>query len=324
MKRISAGTVTFMMMAILFGLVSAYAVRSYLAEPKPATVDVWIASINLPKYARVTANHIRAVPTPLHRVPAGAITEQGKITSRLVANTIEAGQPVTDANLYDIDGEPTLSDKIPAGKRAVTISVTERTALSGVLLPDSLIDVSLTAEPNHPDVERAMTVTLVRGVKVLSTSQQRHRFSENSPRPLQTITVAATPHQANKLILAQQYGRLHVTLCSSTDDEAVEADVNKEEVADTVAAVPSIKTVSDSKTAGQNAVTPHELLGLDPPRVKKRVTAQIWRGTSVTEVEFQQEQIDESVRATIAVKAARAANKVQPVARTRFDANGAH
>ena len=32
-----------------------------------------------------------------------------------------------------------------------------------------------------------------------------------------TLTLAATPEQANKLILAQQYGTLNVTLCSSKD-----------------------------------------------------------------------------------------------------------
>lgn len=339
MKSISAGAVTFMMVAILFGLVSAYAVRSYLAKPEPKTVDVWVASVNLPKHARINPENVRAVPTPIHQVPADAIVEQGKVTARLVSATIEAGQPVTETKLFPIDGEPSLSDQIPPGKRAVTISVTERTALAGVLLPDSLIDISLTAEPEHPDVERAMTVTLVRSVKVLATSQQRHRFSENSVRPLRTITVAASPRQANKLILAQQYGRLHVTLCSSLDESVENAadtvsdrHVQKTDVkVDTepnVDVAQTIQTVSESRADRDDAITPHELLGLAPPRVERPVVAQIWRGTSMTEVQFQQHQIDESVRATVAARNRRAvgaktvsSHEIRPLEKSRFDAD---
>lgn len=323
MKRISAGTVTFMMMAILLGLVSAYAVRSHLTEPQPQTVDVWVASDNLPRFARVMPTNIRAVPMQIDQVPANAITEPGLVSARLVATTIEAGQPITEANLFPIDGEPELSQQIPAGKRAVTISVTEQTALAGVLLPDSHVDVSLTAETNHPDVEHAMTVTLVRDVKVLATSQQRHRFKESSHRPLRTITVAATPRQANKLILAQQYGRLHVTLCSSVSPDTEPA------ADESVALADEVKTVSAATPADlreeADAVTPFELLGLAPPRVKKSVVAQIWRGTSMSEVKFQTNEIDEATAATNHSRDIDTRRQgIEPRVPSRYDADRSH
>lgn len=314
MKSISTGTVTFMMMAILFGLGSAYAVRSYLAEPEPATVDVWVAADNLPKYARIQSTNLRALPVPADKVPEGAVTDQGRVTARLVAKTIIAGKPITETDLFPIDGEPSLSDQIPPGKRAVTIAVTERRALAGVLLPDSLVDISLTAATNHPDVEEAMTVTLVRAVKVLATSQQRHRFSENSSRPLRTITVAATPRQANKLILAQQYGRLHVTLCSSLNAETEEA----QPVKFTNASEANPLTPRER----EDAVTPHELLGLG--RVPRPITAQIWRGTTVSEVQFQEAQIDESRQATATSQRAVAAEAARRGKPASFDSKQAH
>ncbi len=284
MKSISAGTVTVIMMAVLFGLVAAYAVRSYLAKPEPETVDVWVAAINLPKYSRITANNMRGIPTELDKIPTDAILEPGRVVGRLVAETIEAGQPVHEAQLFPIDEEPAMADQVPPGMRAVTISVNELTALSGVLLPDSLVDISLTAETDHPDVDEKVTVTLVSGVKVLATSQQRHRFSENSPRPLRTITVAATPQQANKLILAQQFGQLHVTLRSSLD------------------APQTVSLVKDSDE--DDAIDRYDLLGLDAP--KPPIASQIWRGTAMTEVRFGQGEIAESRRATPAVEMRRA------------------
>jgi Flp pilus assembly protein CpaB len=171
--------------------------------------------------------------------------------------------------------------------KAVTISVNESAALAGVLLPESLVDVALTANGNHPDFPGVVTVTLVRNVRVLSTSQQRHRYSENSPRPLRNITLAVTSEQANKLILAQQYGQLNVALRSG-HDSAVAAAGN---------------SVSSNSV---DRVSPRELLGLPAPRPGSGpIKAQIWRGTTMSETVFQPELVDEAEQATVAVENAR-------------------
>lgn len=279
MKRISPGTVTLAIVAILFGLVTAYTVRRYLSDSGPQGVDVVVARFNLPRFARLQAENLEVVKMPAGKVPEGAISTIGGAVSRLVENTVNAGQPVLQSSLFPIDGEPVMSDKIPAGMRAVTISVSEAAALAGVLLPESMVDVMITANGNHPDFPGNVTATLVRNVKVLATSQQRHRYSENSPRPLRTITLAVTPEQGNKLILAQQYGQLSVALRSGRDGEIA------------------------SNSA--NLVSPRELLGLPPARVGAPIKAQIWRGTTMSETIFQPELIDEAEQATVAAENAR-------------------
>jgi pilus assembly protein CpaB len=207
-KRIRPGTVTLAIVAILFGLVTAYSIRRYLSDSGPQGVEVVVAKFNLPRFARLQEANLEVVRMPATKVPEGSIRTVGAAVSRLVETTVAAGQPVLQSSLYPIDGEPVMADKIPPGMRAVTISVNEAAALAGVLLPESNVDVMITANGNHPDFPGNVTATLVRNVKVLATSQQRHRFSENSPRPLRSITLAVTAEQANKLILAQQYANL--------------------------------------------------------------------------------------------------------------------
>jgi pilus assembly protein CpaB len=278
-KRISPGTVTLAIVAILFGLVTAYTVRRYLSDSGPQGVDVVVARFNLPRFARLQAENLEVVKMPAGKVPEGAIATIGGAVSRLVENTVSAGQPVLQSSLFPIDGEPVMSDKIPPGMRAVTISVNEAAALAGVLLPESMVDVMITANGNHPDFPGNVTATLVRNVKVLATSQQRHRYSENSPRPLRTITLAVNPEQANKLILAQQYGQLSVALRSGHDGEIA------------------------SNSA--NLVSPRELLGLPPARIGAPIKAQIWRGSTMSETIFQPELINEAEQATVAAENAR-------------------
>ena len=98
---------------------------------------------------------------------------------------------------------------------------------------------------------------------------------------LRNITVAVTPEQANKLILAQRYGTLSVTLRGSEDDAAMFAEAEGD----------------------RHMVNPYDLLGISPlqPVPEKMVqTAQIWRGGSMTEISFRPEQIQEAHDATTA------------------------
>ena len=281
MKRVSPGTVTLAIVAILFGRVTAYSIRRYLSDSGPQGVEVVVAKFNLPRFARLQEANLEVVRMPAAKVPEGSIRTVGAAVSRLVETTVAAGQPVLQSSLYPIDGEPVMSDKIPPGMRAVTISVNEAAALAGVLLPESKVDVMIPANGNHPDFPGNVTATLVRNVKVLATSQQRHRFSENSARPLRTITLAVTAEQANKLILAQQYGQLSVALRSGHDGEIASAGNSA------------------------NLVSPRELLGLPPARRGMPVKAQIWRGTTMSETTFQPELIEEAEQATVAAENSR-------------------
>ena len=275
MKRISAQTVTVCVLAILFGLVSAYIVRRQLADHGPQGIEVVVAKINLGRFARVRPDRLEVVRLPESQVPEGALRNIGQLSGRLVSDTILAGVPVTEALLFEIGKEPVMADSVPAGYRAVTINVSEENALAGVLLPESLIDISLTTNGNHPDIDGDVTATLVRAVRVLATSQQRFRFAENSRRELRTVTVAVTPEQANKLILGQRYGALSVILRGAEEN-------------------PSLAHNS------MDLVSPNDLLGLPPRRRVGPVTSQIWRGTSVSQVSFAANEVQESRQATIA------------------------
>jgi len=92
--------------------------------------------------------------------------------------------------------------------------------------------------------------------------------------------VAVTPEQANRLILAQRYGSLSVTLCSSLEE----------------AALAEVEEASD-------LVSPSDLLGLAPlpiepiPEVIEQ-KVQIWRGGKMHEVTFGAAQIREAMNAT--------------------------
>lgn len=306
MKRITPGTVTVGVLAILFGLVSAYAARHYLqaapavqqAAARPQMATVVVAKYNLPKYARLRAEDLELLPVAPHSVPQGALQLQSRALARLVKNTILAGQPLLEKDLFAVGEVPMLADQLPPGFQAVTLAVDANSALNGMIQPESVVDIALTVTNDRPEVGGLATLTLVRAVKVLATSEQRYKASEDRPAGLRNITVAVTPEQANKLILAQRYGTLSVSLRGTVDAELVAAK-------------------SDSE---RNLVNTLDLLGLPAPKEiiepipeePPTKTAQIWRGGQMVEVTFDASAITESLNAT-AVAEGREPTETVPV-----------
>jgi pilus assembly protein CpaB len=274
-KRISPSTVTVGMLAILFGLVAAYGARR-LFEPAPPVdprVEVVVPRINLPKYARIREQDVELVKLDPSAVPAGAVHSRQLALYRTVRETLLAGQPITEAALYGVGETPTLAEQLPAGYRAVTIAVDRINALGGLLLPESYVDIALTVNSTHPDLQGIATKTILRHVKVLATSQQRFKSEERMEPEFRSVTVAVTPEDANKLILAQQHGTLSVTLRGEHDDEVAANDGDLANV--------------------------YSLLGIDPIR-RPQHKAEVWRGSTMQEVTFGAARIREAERATLA------------------------
>ncbi|MCS7305808.1 MAG: Flp pilus assembly protein CpaB [Thermoguttaceae bacterium] len=317
MRRVSPATVTFGVLAILFGLGTAYAVRQYLKPPapqpsppapQPQMVDLVVAAVNLPAYTRIQEPWIKVVRVPADRVPPGAIHSTGRALFRVVKKTVMAEQPLLEENLYAVGELPKLADRLPPGHRAITLPIGGPAALSGMIQPESRIDILLTYQDDTlPGHSGPVTMTLMRNVLVLATSVAAFPLAEDRRNNVQDITVAVTPEQANRLILAQRYGSLSAVLCGQQEGEAA----------------------AGGKVAGEeekHLIDRYALLGIERPQppapeepeplppepviVEHRV--EVWKGGSRAEVVFGEEQILEALNAT-AVAEGREPMKALPI-----------
>jgi pilus assembly protein CpaB len=275
MKRISPATVTMGLVAILCGLGAAYMARHALSNKTDSRVEIVVAAVNMPKFSRIGENHVRVIKVEADQVPQGALRTQSRAVARVTRETIMAGQPLVDARLYGVGEMPTLSEQLPPGFRAVTIEVESSRALGGVLVPESIVDVLLTVGNEQEALGGGQTLTLVERVKVLATDQQRFKAEERLGQNLRSVTIAVRPREANKLVLAQRHGTLSLSLRSAIGDDQLAMH-------------------------NSNSVDLQSLLGLQRmPNERRKV--QIWRGTSMTEVEFNGHQVEESEAATAAI-----------------------
>ncbi len=291
MRRITPGTVTVGVFAILFGLAAAYAARRYLevppAEaakpaPPPKTAELVVAAINLPTYARVRDQDLKVIQVPPDKVPEGAVTSKSRAMFRVVKSTIMADQPVMEDKLYGVSEVPKLADRLPPGHRAVTIAVPAESALNGMIQPESRVDIALTFDSKDRRLDGTATMTVLRNVLVLATSEMRFPKWEDQPDNVRNITVAVAPEDANRLILAQRYGSLGVTLRGPQDagEEVLLADASDRDLIDraTLLGLPPLPTPAQ------------------PIVVSKRV--EMYRGGARGEVVFGADEILESINAT--------------------------
>lgn len=286
MKRISPATVTVAVMAIVLGLVAAYVVRQALekppvakpAEPKPDPgVSVVFAKENIPMNTRVTEEDVfvGAVPKGT-KAASGTIKSPQIAVGRITKQAVKAGQAMREEYLLGIgEALPDLAERLPAGMRAVTIDVVGAETGGKRLGEGDRVDISLTVEGTHPDLGEVTTKTLLSDVLVVDAAQSRprQRGARRSENDLTDgLTVAVTPVDANKLIVAQRTGTLSVALRSSRD-------------------------ATDAADVDEHEINRRELLGLreiPAPKPAKRFTIEKYSGGRLTVLEFDGERIRES------------------------------
>ena len=157
-----------------------------------------------------------------------------------LAAPLQAGEPLL-ASLVLQARDDELAGRVRNGVRALTISVDEVNALSGMLQPGDRIDLLLSARlphgagrPGHAGGQSGapasvaepsdVTLPLMQDVLVLATGRQVRAGGEapgDASRAFTSITVETTPDQAQRLVVAQRTGRLTALLRNPGDRGAM-------------------------------------------------------------------------------------------------------
>ncbi|MCD6497330.1 MAG: Flp pilus assembly protein CpaB [Deltaproteobacteria bacterium] len=150
--------------------------------------------------------------------------EKEAILSQEVVGNIKKGEPI---HWYQLRGNlesDTLSKAVPKKARAITISVTERSAVGQMIRPADHVDVLGTFR--DPNTNRMIAVTLLQNEIILATGHMRANSiaSGTSGRAdsYSTITLQVLPEEAEILVLAQDLGNLYLTLRNAEDSDLYE------------------------------------------------------------------------------------------------------
>ena len=183
-------------------------------------IDVVVAARPLGVGVMVKTPDIKLVKMASNALPKGAFTKVEEVLDRPVISNILLDEPILDGRLAAKGSGLGLAPTIPMGMRAVTVRVNDVAGVAGFVLPGMHVDVLVTGTP--PSGETSMTNTVLQNMLVLSAGKELQADARGNAMPTPTVTLMATPREAETLTLANSEGRIQLVLRNSSDQEVAD------------------------------------------------------------------------------------------------------
>src|SRR5881397_769831 len=210
--------------AWLTALLLSWWVYKKTTAPQPRdSITVAAAARDLPIGKRIEAADLKLVTLDRKDLPRGVFLKTSDVVGRAVAVPIFAGEIVLNAKLSTKGSGDGLTALIEPGMRAVSVQVNEISGVSGFIQPGTRVDVLFTRTFSNGD---AATITILQNVKVLAYGRQLDPSAKVDQRDTNRPTVATllvSREQAEKLVLAEQRGRIQLALRNALDDQITES-----------------------------------------------------------------------------------------------------
>lgn len=213
--------------ALIAGLGGWYLTNNYINESVTRykssldqgqqMIKVVVAARDLEAGATINGANavLRDMPsTYVHKNAIRGNNFDATIAGKQLLYSLRAGDPILQAHV-SLTQFNKFSDLIPAGMRAITISVDTISSISGFLSPGDIVDLLVTVK----DGPKARTIPLIKAVKVVATGKNL----DNGLPPKEgysNITLGVSPKNAARVIHAQTVGRLSIVLRTENDMES--------------------------------------------------------------------------------------------------------
>lgn len=234
MNRVSPGTMTVVIFAILVGLGGAFLVRQQMGQPQlPPLSDinlkggekkiiVPVAGVDLQKGRKLAIHDIvihQFTPEQFAKSQyAGKpfMSNTNLIFERVVNSDLPKGSLFLPENFYPDGYGPGVADRLQPGFRAVTVPIESIGAVTGFAEPGSIVDVLFRAEEKEDRPE--VTMTLLEQIEVLALADNIMTGQKTDLETKASVTLAVTPAQAKILKVVEGRGEISLTLRNPEDD----------------------------------------------------------------------------------------------------------
>ena len=194
------------------------------AAAVPVGPRILVARKALPVGTIVDAESFAFQPWPSELLQNAYYKEGGpdadmtKLVGTVVRTAITAGQPLTRGSLVGPQDRGFLAAALGPGMRAVTMPISNTSAVAGFVFPGDRVDVVLTQEVQGGGDGPPLKVseTIVRNLRVLATDNrvESSKGEDGKPVvvPVSTVTLETTPRIAEKIAVAQTFGSMSLSL----------------------------------------------------------------------------------------------------------------
>jgi pilus assembly protein CpaB len=177
--------------------------------------DIVVAARPLSVGVTVKPADIKLGKIPSSAFPKNAFGKAEEVIDRPVISNVLMDEPILEGRLAARGSGLGLAPIIPVGMRAVTVRVNDVSGISGFVLPGMRVDILVTGRP--PNAEGTITATALQNMLVLSAGTAIQADARGQAIQASTVTILATPDQAETLTLANNEGRIQLVLRNGSD-----------------------------------------------------------------------------------------------------------
>lgn len=217
--RIGSVLMAIVGMAVAGG--SAYMMRDFVEaqntaarnKAESAVVEVVVAGQDISFGQVIEAQNLTTIKWPVDAVPKGTFQEYGPLLPgrdqppRRAKRAISQGELILANKVSDFGEKVTIVQTLKPNHRAMALKVTAATAVGGFVTPGDFVDIVLTQGGG----DQLRAVTIMQNIRVVGVDQVANEQSDQAVIA-RTVTVEVTPEQGQVLALAQQAGKLSLTL----------------------------------------------------------------------------------------------------------------
>lgn len=178
--------------------------------------DMVVAKKPLGPGTTIKPDDVQIIKVGKDNFPKGAFSTIEQVVDRPIVKDILQDEPVIDGRLAQRGAGTGLAPIIPVGMRAVSVRVTDVSAVAGFVLPGMRVDVLVTGRPQN--ARDTITTTVLQNVQVLSTGTSLQADPRGQAIQAPTVTLLVDPKNAEILTLANNEGRIQLVLRNGSDE----------------------------------------------------------------------------------------------------------
>lgn len=201
--------------------------KSARAAQKPVPMaKLWGAKDAIPRGREIQPEMLKEIPFPAKSLPAGAFTEKEKLVGRVLRIVAPGELPVLESMLTPPGTRPGIFVK--TGYRAVAIKIDSGSGVDYHLEPGRFVDVVASFKVRRQGRRETIARTIVENAELAAVgprlSPETGDEESGTPRgrSVRAVTLFVQPDQVKQLLLAEQMGRIKLSLRGEEDVAALD------------------------------------------------------------------------------------------------------
>jgi len=218
---IAGGTVLFLKSYLEAERMAAQRTVRPAEEPAKPALQVLVARTDLHTGQIVKPDDLRWQAWPEGTLSPTYVVEGRRPLSdfvgAVVRGPVSSGEPITEGRVVLPGSRGFMAAVLQPGMRAVSVPVTATSGIAGFVFAGDKVDLILTHVVQlavQGEKERSASETILRDIRVIAMDQRLDSKPGEPPQVAKTATLEVTPKQSEIITLAQEMGKLSLSLRS--------------------------------------------------------------------------------------------------------------